>query len=432
MKKILFLSALDFKEKSIQVIRKTPEAYAAAGWDVDYVVARDDVKNGNYSYEPKITPKNITVNRITWRLKNFRGLLKGPFRILLNKFAGWIAIIELWSRARELMKTKQYDVIYGYEYHGVLAARFILLTTKHKNRPLFVSRFQGTFFEGLLQSKKITSLLFNFDHIIALTLKSDLLIMTNDGTLGDKFLTRLHKSDFMRNKFLFLANGVDKIKTYAGEKPLPVQENHDVNTINLVCLSRLVGWKRVERSIYLMNALRDCKSDYSFNLEIIGGGPEETNLKKLAVDLKLDTCITFAGPLSNDKARQKLLRHDFFLSFYDSSNVGNPLFEAFRSNLIPVTLNNGATGEWVSHKETGLIYPTDPINYKLIAQDIINLVSNKDDFLGILRNIKKLEMEKIKTWKERFEVEIEFVDNLLVAVKNEKKNSYCSVEKSSH
>ena len=61
MKKILFLSALDFKEKSIQVIRKTPEAYAAAGGDVDYIVARDDVKNGNYSYEEVINPQNINV-----------------------------------------------------------------------------------------------------------------------------------------------------------------------------------------------------------------------------------------------------------------------------------------------------------------------------------------------------------------------------------
>jgi len=35
---------LDFKEKSIQVIRKTPEAYIEAGWDVHYVVARDGFK----------------------------------------------------------------------------------------------------------------------------------------------------------------------------------------------------------------------------------------------------------------------------------------------------------------------------------------------------------------------------------------------------
>jgi len=49
-KTILFLSALDFKEKSIQVIRKTPEAYLKYGWKVFYVVARDNSKYGNYFY----------------------------------------------------------------------------------------------------------------------------------------------------------------------------------------------------------------------------------------------------------------------------------------------------------------------------------------------------------------------------------------------
>jgi|SaaInlStandDraft_1057018.scaffolds.fasta_scaffold20485_2 glycosyltransferase involved in cell wall biosynthesis len=417
MKKILFVSALDFKEKSIQVIRKTPEAYAAAGWDVDYVVARDDVKNGNYSYERKITPENITLDRIQWRLKVFRGLFNGPFRILLNKLAGWIAIIELCLRAKKLMKSKQYDVIYGYEYHGVLAAYLCILTTKRKTRAIFVSRFQGTFFEGILQSGKIISLFFNLDHIFALSLKADLLIMTNDGTLGDRFLKRLHKPDFMSSKFLFLANGVDKVEPASCNQKLHIQQTLAENTVNLVCLSRLVGWKRVERSIYLMDALRNHKSVYSFHLEIIGGGPEESNLKALARDLQLESCITFTGPISNEKARQKLFNHDFFLSFYDSSNVGNPLFEAFRANLIPVTLNNGATSEWVIHKETGLLYNINPIDYKLIARDINYLVSNSDAFSNILKNIKNFEYDKIKTWKERLETEIEYVDSLLMSSK---------------
>ena len=178
-----------------------------------------------------------------------------------------------------------------------------------------------------------------------------------------------------------------------------------------------MGWKRVERSIYLMNALKNHESVYSFILEIIGGGPEESNLKKLVVKLNLENCITFTGPISNEKARQKLLNQDFFLSFYDSSNVGNPLFEALRANLIPVTLNNGATGEWVTHKETGLIYNMDPIDYNLIASDINELVINRGAFLNILRNIKTLEADKIKTWKERFEKETEFVERLSMSLK---------------
>ena len=64
-KKILFLSAIDFKDKSIQVIRKTPEAYRDHGFDVSYVVARDNVSDGNYFYEQEINPDNLKIKRFS-------------------------------------------------------------------------------------------------------------------------------------------------------------------------------------------------------------------------------------------------------------------------------------------------------------------------------------------------------------------------------
>jgi len=68
IKSILFISALDFKEKSIQVIRKTPEAYVKAGWQVHYVVARDNSKYGNYFYEERININGINTIRISYPL----------------------------------------------------------------------------------------------------------------------------------------------------------------------------------------------------------------------------------------------------------------------------------------------------------------------------------------------------------------------------
>ena len=58
-KKILFISGIDFKEKSIQVIRKTPEAYVKRGWDVHYLVLRDVSKRGNYYYEEPLNPSGV-------------------------------------------------------------------------------------------------------------------------------------------------------------------------------------------------------------------------------------------------------------------------------------------------------------------------------------------------------------------------------------
>ena len=46
---------------------------------------------------------------------------------------------------------------------------------------------------------------------------------------------------------------------------------------------------------------------------------------------------------------------------YESSNVGNPLLESIRLNKLILTLDNGGTSEWISHKVTGFIYPVDDV-----------------------------------------------------------------------
>ncbi len=62
--RILFLSGLDLKQKSIQVIHKTPEAYARRGCYVKYIVSRDTSIRGDYYYEDVINPPGIEVVRV--------------------------------------------------------------------------------------------------------------------------------------------------------------------------------------------------------------------------------------------------------------------------------------------------------------------------------------------------------------------------------
>ncbi len=69
-KNILFISALDFKEKSIQVIKKTPVYYVKNGWDVIYIVLRDNSKHGNYFYEKEIFLEGVKLYRIYLPLTN--------------------------------------------------------------------------------------------------------------------------------------------------------------------------------------------------------------------------------------------------------------------------------------------------------------------------------------------------------------------------
>jgi hypothetical protein len=161
-RRILFLSALDFKEKSIQVIRKTPEYYAVKGWTVDYIVARDNVIGGNYSYEREINPEGVNVNRFYWPLLKYRSLNNRYIKLIFSKLASFMVIFLLAFKGYKKIRENDYDVIYGYELQGVLAT-FLLKPFLKKQK--VVTRFQGTFINEMLEKKQKMRLLFNFDLI---------------------------------------------------------------------------------------------------------------------------------------------------------------------------------------------------------------------------------------------------------------------------
>ena len=97
-KTILFISGIDFKEKSIQVIRKTPESFAERGWEVDYVVLRDNSKSGNYFYEKPINPPGINVHRINYKMSYLLNSINNHLlRTIVNKLISFIGVYQLFT-----------------------------------------------------------------------------------------------------------------------------------------------------------------------------------------------------------------------------------------------------------------------------------------------------------------------------------------------
>lgn len=399
-KRILFLSALDFKEKSIQVIRKTPEYYASCGWDVDYIVARDNVKGGNYSYEKEIHPNGVNINRFYWPFLRIRAINNRYLSLILSKLASFIVIFLLALKGYKKIKSCEYDVIYGYELHGVLA---LALLKPFLRKEKIVTRFQGTFINEMLESKQWLRLIFNIDLLIALKVKADLTIMTDDGTQGDKALQRIRGLNNLGN-IKFWTNGVDKIE-HNTWPDLSKQK------IKIVSISRLVGWKRVDRCIKVVERLV-ANGFTNFEYEIIGGGELKDKLERMVNSLSLKNFVKFSGALPHNEALSKLKESQIFFSMYDSSNVGNPLLEAIRANKIIVTLNNGDTGSWIKHDENGLIYNFTDNFFNQAAQDIQTLVCNKIKRENILKQLSCTELNRLYTWDERLYKEEKEILNL--------------------
>ncbi len=403
-KRILFLSALDFKEKSIQVIRKTPEAYAKAGYQVDYFVARDNVLGGNYSYEDEIVLDDVNIKRIYWPFPNLRSKLPRILSLILTKFSGLFVVIRLALLGLKHVKNRPCDILYGYEMHGTLAVNLMRLFSFGRALKV-VSRFQGTFLYEMISKKQFARLAFNLDLALAIRLSSDLLIMTNDGTQGDKAVNIIRGGSKNRNE-RFWVNGVDLIGV-----------NSDCNIekergkILFITISRLVSWKKVDRAIRIVAAFSKISSR-EIEMRIIGGGENEKALRKLVTDLGVEDICLFVGPTSHSDVLVELFNSDVFISTYDSSNVGNPLLEAIRANKLIVTLNNGDTGSWINHLQNGLMYEPESDFVNDAACDLDKVFNDDALHHTLLTNLRKTEKERLWTWDERLKKEIDVVNSL--------------------
>ncbi len=410
-KSILFLSALDFKEKSIQVIRKTPEAYAGAGWHVEYIVSRDISRYGNYFYEEEIDPPGVTVHRFQ---RPFAGLLdrinNHTLRTVIAKISGYVTVVKLALKGSSLLKSGSFDVIYGYEIHGVLAVWLLRIFRRVKYHKV-VHRFQGTWCYEYLKNRKILKLIMNWESCLALLLGSDLCIMTNDGTFGDTALKMLHTRS---TNVKFWINGVDtfsmeKKKTDRIKNDLHIQAHCSV----AVTTCRLEQWKRVDRAILAIASAVNRYDAKDLLYVIVGDGSMRGELEALVREEDIEDNVIFAGAVSGSEISSYLALADFFLSTNDLSNVGNPLLEAIRACKIIFTLNNGDTGSWIQHRVNGFIYDIDDMLFENMANDIYEVINNESLRKRIISNIKKTEKEKLWTWKERFEAEIKEVEKLI-------------------
>ncbi len=399
-KHILMLSRLNIwsmdENKGAPSFQRTIQGYIDAGWDLTLISSSQTSKQ--LRNIPKL--KTITFGLL------FESLLPLPtigyLLLLLNiKYAER----KFYQLGKKILKeNKDNTILYAYEVHGVKPAK--KLSAKF-NIPL-VTRFQGT----VLAQVKNTFLnrLIYYPHFSALKAKADVVIMTDDGTLGDKVLANVgNKSEnicFWRNgidlEFLEVA---DSEKVTALRNSIGIGQNEKV----LITVSRLVGWKRVDRAIDALCQAR--KKNPAIKLVIVGDGDQKENLKSYARKLNLTSSVIFVGAISHNEIKNYLAMADIFLSLYDLSNVGNPLLEAMAGSKPIITLNVGSTNSVIKHDKNGILLNLNQL--KDIPSHIMNILENKEyaSFLGT--KAREHAINNFINWNERIKKELEVVSDLI-------------------
>jgi len=407
MKKVLLISSLDIwsmgYKKGAESFWQTIKGCAERGWEVFLITATN-----KKDYHEKICKKYPNIFIYQLNLEKFQKLATSIPKIgFFLKILFWKTFqISALFTAMKIAKKEKIDVIYGYEIYGVPIAKFLSILW----RVPVVSRFQGTSLKSFWMQKKFWKIR-AWEHVIAFKIPTDLVIMTNDGTQGDKVL---HYFKVAPKKIRFWINGVDweKFKRDFDEEGIKKELNILAKYI-LISVSRLASRKRVDRSIRALPKIIKTIPDLKF--VIIGDGPERQNLEKISRDLRINHYIRFVGAVPHREILKYLIVADIFLSFYDWSNMGNPLIEAMTAGKCIVTLNNGDTGTIIKDKINGVLLEESNEEGLInnISQNIINLLKTPQLREKLGKNAKEFAKKNFWTWKERMNTEIKEIEKLL-------------------
>lgn len=369
--------------------------YKERGYNVDVFIVGDFEKRDILNFHGcniHLVPSPKFFQKRTW-----------PFP--LNQLRLLFDNIFIYSTAASVAKDLQSpDIIYTYRLDFTLLG-WILAKRYHS---LFIKRLFGTWaYANWCQSRGLRHKINMFFDFLRWLWPSDMLIVTNDGTEGDKVAKILRIS---KSKFRMWLNGVDKEvlpnreDSIALRSRLGFSQDHFV----LMCLSRLAGWKRQDRVVRAMPLI--LKEVPNARLVIVGDGSKRQELEEMAQELNLETHVQFTGMIEHNKVRDMMGITDVFLQTNDLSCLGNTLLEAMVCGRALVTWDVGGTRDVIVDDENGCLMPdAEP---ETIAETVTALAKDPKRLKRLGEGARRYAKEHLQSWDERLNMEIDLVEQV--------------------
>jgi len=159
------------------------------------------------------------------------------------------------------------------------------------------------------------------------------------------------------------------------EKFRPMEIGGDKTKIRIGTVKKMASKYGIAN---LIEAFAIIKNKYQEDVELIlvGGGPEEEDLKLLAQKLNIDNYVNFVGPIPHYKVPEYLNSFDIYvaLSTLDSESFGVAIIEASACGLPVVVSDAGGLPEVVVDGQTGFIVPRN--NPEEAAERLLRLLHN--------------------------------------------------------
>ncbi len=160
------------------------------------------------------------------------------------------------------------------------------------------------------------------------------------------------------------------------------------SVFKVITTSRLVKKNGID---ILIRAIAEI-SNPNIELRILGSGPEEAVLKKLALILGVSDKIEFSGSVDPDLIPEYLNKADLFVRPSRSEGLGNSFLEAMAAGLPVIGTNVGGIPDFLTDEVTGLFAKVE--DAKDLAGKIIKLKEDKDLREKIARNGRRMVQEE--------------------------------------
>lgn len=320
---------------------------------------------------------NINVVRIGEGVKNAR--------TYYGQFFGKIAyIFSAWRVAEKEHKIKPFNVIWAMmaSYAGMAALLFKL---RHPKIPLLLTLQEGDSETHILRKVNV------FYPLWRLLFKKADHIQVISNYLAD--FARRHGA---KCPIEVVPNGVD-LRAFSGERLAYSTKPKTLNAIpyTLITTSRLVYKNGVDILIRAVAELVNPPAGgqkLDVKCLILGSGPDEKNLKRLAKVLGVEDKIQFLGHIEPENVPKYLAQSDIFVRASRSEGLGNSFLEAMGASLPIIGTNVGGIKDFLVDGETGLfVKANDPED---LAVKILQLMKNEALRNKLAENGKKLVTEK--------------------------------------
>ncbi len=323
---------------------------------------------------------------------------------VLFRFTRLVGLLRLRRRVLQIGMEDPPDVIYSCSPWCTLIA----WRAAKRFKAVHIIRRFGTFLYGHIQDKRKMLTDDGYVEALGYRLPFDLLVMGNDGTFGDRVA---HHYGCPPQKLRFWTNGINKglynpdfdrtsFRSRLGFPP---------HTPLILALSRLAGWKRVDRVLEVMKYVKAARPDA--RLVIVGSGEKEQELKTLARRLAVDDVTQFVGSVEHARGGEYYNGCDVYLQLFDVTNRCNPLFEAMVCAMPVVTLRDQSTRDIVAHERTALL--AEPADMEQAAQYVLALLQDDKRRRQLGAAAREHVVQNFQTWPERIEMEIRDVLEVL-------------------